>query len=438
MFGLNRSASLFWLAVCTLGVGSVVASGFHALNDFRLLPAAILFGFAGAAAEAFSIQLPSKNAGQGVDASVSAAVYVAAILVFPVHWAVLIVAAANASARLGTQRTPAFKVAFNVAQIAVSAGLAGAIWGTTGHSQGIANVESVPWALLALTVYFCSNTLAVSTIVSLASSLPIRVTWWRTYRNVLTPWLAMLSVGMLVAVLWTMAPWSIALAAVPLAGLYYALRNSVSLQTQTVESLFNLADILDARDPYTHGHSLRVGEYAQQLAIRLGASIDEAQTIFLAGRLHDIGKCAINNEVLRKPGPLTSEEHGHMCQHAEVGGNMLAHFALFKEVASYVRGHHERWDGKGYPDRLVGEEIPWGSRVIAVADSFDAMTTDRPYRRGMSEAAAIGLLSEGAGTQWDARVVEGFLDMLREGRLERTQRAPLPAPHLVSSPVAQS
>ena len=106
-----------------------------------------------------------------------------------------------------------------------------------------------------------------------------------------------------------------------------------------------------------------------------GLGGDDSHLIFLAGRLHDIGKCADRNEVLLKPGKLTDEEREHMCIHPEVGSSMLAPFSLFRECARFVRGHHERWDGKGYPDGLQGENIPLGARIIAVADAFDAMTT---------------------------------------------------------------
>jgi putative nucleotidyltransferase with HDIG domain len=194
-----------------------------------------------------------------------------------------------------------------------------------------------------------------------------------------------------------------------------------------MDALFNLADILDARDPYTHGHSLRVGEYSEKLALALGLSGDEAHLIFLAGRLHDIGKCAIKNEVLLKPGALNDEERQHMCIHPEVGSSMLASFSLFSECARYVRGHHERWDGAGYPDHLQAEQIPFGARIIAIADSFDAMTTTRPYRKALPIAEAYRRLAEGAGTQWDPRAIAAFLKLLDTTPLGQSEPVSLPS-----------
>ncbi|MBV9131094.1 MAG: HD-GYP domain-containing protein, partial [Chloroflexi bacterium] len=196
---------------------------------------------------------------------------------------------------------------------------------------------------------------------------------------------------------------------IALLAVHRAVADRVKLETQTLDSLFELADILDARDRYTHGHSERVGHYAEQVALQLGLPSEQAHLTFLAGRLHDIGKCAINNEVLRKPGSLDDNERVHMRQHPEVGSAMLAHFSLFREVAAFVRGHHERWDGRGYPDGLGGEAIPLEARIIAVVDSYDAMTTTRPYRVAMEHTEAVRRLREGAGRQWDPSVVATFI-----------------------------
>jgi HD-GYP domain-containing protein (c-di-GMP phosphodiesterase class II) len=146
----------------------------------------------------------------------------------------------------------------------------------------------------------------------------------------------------------------------------------------------------------------------------MGLPSDHVHLVFLAGRLHDIGKCAINNEVLLKRGELDDDERDHMRRHPEVGSAMLAHFSLFREVAQFVRGHHERWDGRGYPDQLRGEAIPLESRIIAVVDSYDAMTTTRPYRIGLPHSEAVRRLQDGAGKQWDPRAVATFVKWANE------------------------
>jgi putative two-component system response regulator len=249
----------------------------------------------------------------------------------------------------------------------------------------------------------------------------------------------MLVVGVVMAVLWVSYPWMIAFASAGLAALYHAFRSTVLLERQTLDTLFELTDTLEARDPYTHGHSQRVGQYAEQLAFALALDEEKSHIVFLAGRLHDIGKCAVRNEVLLKPGPLDADEREHMCIHPEVGGQMLARLSMFSECSEMVRAHHERWDGRGYPDKLAGTAIPFGARVIAVVDSYDAMTTNRPYRNSLGHAEAVKRLSEGAGAQWDPEVVEVFLSLLEQGRVRPVSAlssAPTPLPNFTAATLA--
>jgi putative two-component system response regulator len=158
---------------------------------------------------------------------------------------------------------------------------------------------------------------------------------------------------------------------------------------------------------------------------------EEADVIEQAGRVHDIGKTALDSNILTKPGKLTDAEWEQMRMHPVHGANVVARFAAYQNGARVVRHHHEAWDGSGYPDGLAGEAIPLGARIIAVADTFDAMTTNRPYRDGMSVAKAIEVLEDGAGRQWDERVVRAIVEWLGEQHGElpafRAGGAPLPA-----------
>ncbi|MDQ3808652.1 MAG: HD-GYP domain-containing protein [Chloroflexota bacterium] len=427
--GLPRPAALLWLLVVSGASVVLLASFVHAAADPKILAAACLFVLASAIAQRFMVPLPTTRPGHRTDLSVGAAINVAAVLLFPMHWSIPIVSLGM----LCGKRGPRLKLAYNVGQAALSAASAGVVWRLSSGS-GLSELRSVPFILAACCVYFLSNSVMVAAIVALASALPLRLTWIRTYRHTWPATLGVLFVGVLIAILYSTSAWTIALAAIPLTALYYTLRNTVSLETNTVEALFQLADILDARDSYTHGHSLRVGQYAEKLALALGISGDEAHLIFLAGRLHDIGKCAIRNEVLLKPGALNDEEREHMCIHPAVGGSMLASFSLFKQCARYVRGHHERWDGGGYPDRLAGEAIPLGARIIAVVDAFDAMTTTRPYRKALPLAEARRRLTDGAGTQWDPRIVAVFLELLATTPL--AEQVPLTLPTGVGEPTS--
>jgi hypothetical protein len=170
----------------------------------------------------------------------------------------------------------------------------------------------------------------------------------------------------------------------------------------------SLTAALDAKDSYTLGHSERVGRIAVELGRELGLSADDQSDIYLAGLLHDVGKIGVRDNVLTKPGPLTREEYEHIKLHVTIGYNILSELHPIRNLLPGVLWHHERWDGQGYPHGLAGETIPLLARVLAVADAFDAMSTARPYREAMPPHRVEEVLAAGAGTQWDARVIEAF------------------------------
>jgi diguanylate cyclase (GGDEF)-like protein/putative nucleotidyltransferase with HDIG domain len=178
----------------------------------------------------------------------------------------------------------------------------------------------------------------------------------------------------------------------------------------------SLAHAVDARDAYTGSHSYMVGELAARVAKRMGLESEQIELARLAGSLHDLGKLAIPEEILRKPGPLNEAERLVLERHPQIGFRMLDSLGV-EPVASWVLHHHERWDGDGYPDRLGGEAIPLGSRILFVADAYDAMTTDRVYRSKLTHERAISELERCAGTQFDPDVVTAFRHEFDEPRL---------------------
>jgi HD-GYP domain-containing protein (c-di-GMP phosphodiesterase class II) len=186
-----------------------------------------------------------------------------------------------------------------------------------------------------------------------------------------------------------------------------------------------LTSAIDAKDPYTCGHSDRVARVAVCLAEQLGCEKETLNTIYLSGLLHDIGKIGIDDNVLRKPGKLTDIEYEHIKLHSEIGYRILKDLRQLDEVLPVVLHHHEQWDGRGYPHRLSGEDIPFMARIVAVADAFDAMGSDRPYRQGMPEARLDQVLRDGAGSQWDPVVVDAFFQARKQIReIFRKDREP--------------
>lgn len=204
-------------------------------------------------------------------------------------------------------------------------------------------------------------------------------------------------------------------------------REKAQLARRLKDNMFTvidtLATTLEARDPYTHGHSHRVGAYSCWIAEDLGYSADEMETLRHGGILHDIGKIAVREEVLNKPGRLTAEEYEHIKIHPTVGYNILRQINDLDALLPIVLSHHERIDGKGYPHGMPGEEIPQNARIAAIADTFDALTSNRPYRDGMPLEKAIAILESVKGSQLDATLVDIFVRKVRERGIIPTRDA---------------
>jgi len=191
---------------------------------------------------------------------------------------------------------------------------------------------------------------------------------------------------------------------------------------QELEEMFfqtadSLADAIEQRDPYTGGHTRRVTLYSQTIAKYLQLKPLERKWVKITSVLHDIGKIGIEDHILKKPERLSSEEFNMIKRHSNIGAKIIEHIRQLKEIVPGVKYHHEQVNGKGYPDGLRGEEIPILAKIVAVADTYDAMTTDRPYRKAMKKEAAIKELKRCSGTQFDKGVVKAFFEAYQRGEI---------------------
>lgn len=238
----------------------------------------------------------------------------------------------------------------------------------------------------------------------------------RTIKGLIFNVLATMPLGLLIAELLSMksGTWIAMIMLLPLLLARYAWQLYLDSRRQQDRLISAFVSTMEAKDTYTQGHSERVGEYAEMIARQLRLGEKQLVTLREAAVLHDVGKIGIEDYILRKSGPLDPEEREKMQQHPMIGVKIVEQVGLAAEVIEIIRQHHERPDGKGYPYGLTADEICQGAKVLSVADAFDAMTSDRPYRKGMPRERAIEILREEAGKQFDAEAVEALLKALEK------------------------
>ncbi len=298
--------------------------------------------------------------------------------------------------------------------------------------------EPVSLALLAL-AYFCTNTFPIASIIGLTESKPILAVW-RTYQWMLAYYVAGASLAWLIGTVPHSIQWELPIICLPLVYLVHRsnrthlaqmeqqnehMREMNALHLRTIEAL---ALAIDAKDHNTHDHLQRVQLYAVEIGKDLGLSETELDALRAAAVLHDIGKLAVPESIISKPGKLTRAEFDKMKIHPVVGAEILERVNFPYPVVPVVRSHHEKWDGSGYPDGLTGEQIPIGARILAVVDCLDALASDRQYRRALPLDEAMARVKAESGTSFDPAVVRALQARYQE--LEARAKAARPTSQL--------
>jgi len=281
-------------------------------------------------------------------------------------------------------------------------------------------------ALAALAFLYQTVDLGIVTLaITLTSKERPSGIFVRLGRDTLVPELSLVLVGVIFAVLYHENPWLSLFVLVPFMLSIRSFESIAKLRRETTEAVLRMAESIDYRDTGTYEHSKRLADLTRRLAHTLELTPEHTADIVLASRVHDLGKIGISNDILLKQGSLAPDERELMKQHPIIGASILSSYSVFKGSVDIVMHHHERWDGDGYPSGLKGEAIPLGSRMITVVDSFDSMTADRPYRRGMSVDDAVERLKRGIGSQFDPKVCGAFIHMLiEEGLYSPNDAAP--------------
>ncbi len=359
--------------------------------------------------DSLTIFFPVKQFDLGFNVS-SALNFAAALSLGPL-WGAIIAIAGSTLNDLLEKRAP-IKMIVNASNYGLQTFIAGWIYYSFANPQlsPLDGKHNFVIMLIAAAAASITQSVVLITVVSLAIGADFFTLWRKTTLSMVVEFLAMPTLGALYPVLAHQNPLALVLMIIPLVGPYLAFRNYYKLQQETRETFELLADLLDKRDVYTSEHSQRVTKLVEKILNQF-PDLPSAQreTIIAAARIHDLGKIAISDAVLLKPGRLTEEEFEAIKQHPIESSEILGRLTPYREIALIARHHHERWDGTGYPDGLAGEQIPFGARVIAVADTYDAMTSNRSYRRARSHEEAIAEIRRCAGTQFDPVVVEAFL-----------------------------
>lgn len=415
MIPLRRAALAYILvlAVSALGLATLALARAGLPTGARAV-LAVIFAALMTLAYCFPLQFSHR-----IKLTLDTSVIVAAVLLFEPGVAMLIVAGGTALAH-ALRREPWIQAVFNTAQTALQAGAGGGLLALAGVRHDALRFDR-PGQLVALAAVgagmYAVNTVAVAGIVGLQSGLSPWLVWRQSVGFDALEEVAQLALGLLTAAMVDVYIWTLPLLLVLGLVVYHALERQLQLRQQTRDAIEELADIVDLRDPYTADHSRRVARYARELATALRLAPDEVAAIELAARAHDVGKMVIDKDVLAKPGPLSDADVCELKAHPATGERILMRFPQFAASARFVRHHHERMDGSGYPDGLAGEAIPLGARVIAVADAFDAMATARPYRPAMPRDVVLAELERRRGGQWDGDIVDVLLELLADGRL---------------------
>lgn len=342
------------------------------------------------------------------------------ILVYGPALAMLITALGALIGEIIEKKVSWYKILFNTAQYALTAGIAGIAYQQAGGVVGAQNIFQfiLPAAICALTYCIVNITLFIM-VVSFSQNVRIKTIWRTSIKEMIPSYIAEAPMGFLMAIVYVeVGIIGILLFFLPL----LLARRSFELYTKMrkvyLDTIRALAAAIDAKDPYTKGHSERVAEMSLALAQELNLSDKDIENIEYTALLHDIGKIGIADNILGKNSSLTNKEFDKIKEHTVMGAKIIEPVDFLKSSYEAIYHHHERYNGDGYPDGIKEKKIPLSARIIAVADAYDAMGSDRPYRKKLSHNKILKELKEQSGQQFDPEVVKAFISVLKRKREE--------------------
>jgi HD-GYP domain-containing protein (c-di-GMP phosphodiesterase class II) len=369
----------------------------------------LIFSALSLVAEATPVRLPR---GEG-SVSIGFVFIFASILIFGAGVGAWVAALGTISIKEVKGEISIEKTLFNRAQLAICAGIAGLVYvGLGGVPGSIQLPQGIIPMIASSAVYMLLNISIMVGVMALAQGISPLGMWMVNFRWLTMNYLMLAPLGVLISnVYLNIGLIGVLAFMLPLFLARHSFQRYIDMQDVYLSTVTALATSIDAKDPYTKGHSDRVNQYTLKMARQLKLPEDQLDMLQYMSLLHDIGKIGIKDSVLNKPGKLTEEEFDEIKKHPEVGYRIISEIKYLSKSAEVVRHHHERYNGMGYPSGLIGEKIPLGSRIISVADAYDAMTTERPYKKAMTHEEALLELNRCSGTQFDPRVVKAFIEV---------------------------
>lgn len=377
----------------------------------------LFWGIIAITAESLPIILPNNNIAVSVGSAINLASLIVGgpllgAIIYPMGFLLRFPYIPHKKSHSHMFNNPYYMTIFNVSQAIVMSGAMGLIYIYTGGKIGQFFPLQTIYMLLIGTLI---NTIIISKLMNLLQGENFIKIWLKNIKGIIWNLLGVGIMGIIIALSFiSYGYWAVILFFGPLLLARYSFKLYVEMRNFNIAIIQTLSKTLEARDPYTSGHSARVEEYAVKLASAYGLNYEKIESIKTAAILHDIGKIGIKDSILHKTDKLSQDEFAQIMAHPSIGADIISKIDIFRDLTPIVRHHHERYDGQGYPSGLKEDEIPLEACILAIADSFDAMTSDRPYRDALSRETALREIEDNAGSQFHPELAKQFVLIMRE------------------------
>jgi putative nucleotidyltransferase with HDIG domain len=383
----------------------------YRFNNISIL-GAVLFGILIFLADNFSVPLPKTGF-----VSVNFGISLAALIIFGPATAIIVTLISSISIRDILKKEPYYKHIFNCGQYLISISISSWIFEILfdRNASNAFIAKNIGIIFMAALVFFILNTFLTASVISLSKKIKIINVWIFNFAWLLPFHIFLVVMSVAISFLYNLyGPFTLMLTMMPLIIAQYTYMLRTNERKALLNSIMHIVKIVEAKDIYTAGHSVRVAEYSEKIARKVRLNEYDIEMLKNLANLHDIGKIQVDLSVLNKTDILTSEDWNEIKKHPIVGYEIVKEITFLKDNANAVLYHHEREDGLGYPFGIDGKQIPYYAKIISIADSYDAMTTDRPYRKALTPAEALLEIKKNKGRQFDSSLCDKMIEVLNE------------------------